>query len=222
MLCKVQNLDIEIQNKKLITDFSHDFSAGQIYFFFGQIGLGKSLLLETMAELRRANAGKVTWSVNKKISFLFQKDSLIPWLTVAENLYLLGGDRTQATEVVFRKLGMDKLLSKKANVLSGGEVQKVNFYRAILNQPNVIFADEPFNSLDIFEKKIMYQILLEYMKSTDAIVFWVSHDLIEINSLADEVLCFDKKLKKHTQTIERKNLNLEILSNFICDTSDKL
>ena len=222
MVCKVQNLNIEIQNKKLITNFNHDFFAGKIYFFFGQIGLGKSLLLETLAGLRTATTGTMTWSKEPKISFLFQKDSLIPWLTVAENLNLLDAKKTADTQILFKQLGIVHLLSKKANVLSGGETQKINFYRAILNQPNVIFADEPFNSLDIFEKRIMHQILLEYIESTGAVVFWVSHDLIEINSLADEVLCFDKQLTKHTQTIDKKNLNLEILSNFICDTKVKL
>ena len=221
MICQIQNLNIEIDQKLLISNFSYNFFSEKIYFFFGHIGAGKSLLLETIAKLRTAKAGQILWSQPEKISFLFQKNSLIPWLTVAENLNLLDIESTDDAQILFNKLGIEKLLLKKADVLSGGEIQKVNFYRAILNKPDVIFADEPFNSLDIFEKKIMYQALTEYIKQSKSMVFWVSHDLIEIKNFADEVLCFDKLTTKHSQTILKENLNLEALSEFISGVLEK-
>ncbi len=217
MICQIRNLNIEIDRKILISNFNFEFHSEKIYFLFGHIGTGKSLLLETIARLRTANGGDISWSEPEKISFLFQKNSLIPWLTVCENLNLLDVQKTDDTQILFNQLGIEKLLLKKASVLSGGEIQKINFYRAILNQPNVIFADEPFNSLDIHEKKIMYQALTDYVRRHKAMVFWVSHDLIEIKKFADEVLCFDKLTTKHSQTISKEYLNLEILSKFISD-----
>lgn len=218
-VCRIQNLKIEIENTTLIEGLSYEVEAGKKHFIFGQIGIGKSLLLDSLAGLRAYQSGNVDWNQNLKYSYLFQKNALLPWLTVSENLKMISPDFLEV-EDMFSELQIDKLLTKKASVLSGGETQKVNFYRALVCRPDVIFADEPFNSLDQNQKKTMYRVFDRYSATKQSTVFWVSHDLLEVVEHADQVWLFSKKNRRLESVLKKENISIQALSDFLIKDSD--
>jgi len=216
MNLEIRNLTLFNDQEDLIKDFSYSFAPGFVYFVFGQIGLGKSLLLESIADLYSRYQGKIIKDPKARISFLFQKNMLIPWLTVQENLALI--DQIQNTEWVQTlqdELKISNLLNKKAVDLSGGELQKINFYRALAIEPNYILADEPFNSLDFKQKTELENLIIRYVKQRNATLIWVSHDLIEINKFSDFVLCFSKSEKRFLKTLAKDEVNYQTLSDYI-------
>ena len=202
-------------NEVLVDSFSYQLTSGKTYFIFGQIGLGKSLLLDQVAQASLSESPHLEFSEKPRLSFLFQKNALIPWLTVKENLKLLDLSFDFESDDLFCALSLKKLLLRKAADLSGGEAQKVNFYRALAYRPNIILADEPFASLDIKQKNQMTKLLSDYVKKHNCLLLWVSHDLIEICTSADEVLCFSKSKKSFSHALEKPEINLQALSDFI-------
>lgn len=161
----------------------------------GPSGCGKTTLLNIIGGLDKPTNGEIVinnksskdfidsdWDNyrNKRIGFVFQHFNLIPNLTILENivmpLKLSGIDSKTAINKALealKKVGLEDLAKKKANVISGGQAQRVAIARAIINNPDIILADEPTGALDSVSSEQVLDVLKEVSK--DHLVIMVTH-----------------------------------------------
>lgn len=196
----------------MLQDINFQFIENKSYFLFGRTGIGKSLLLDSIAGLYKNYSGEIkSLKQNQVQSYLFQKNALVPWLTVRENLKLVCSIDSKIFEGYLEKFDLLSILNKKAALLSGGEIQVVNLIRGLILKPKVIFSDEPFSSIDHVTKLKAYQILKEYLAENLTTLIAVSHDLEEICLMADEVLFFDHLKKGLVTSLPKEKISIKNL-----------
>jgi molybdate transport system ATP-binding protein len=172
---------------------------------FGPSGCGKTAVMRCIAGLNRLKAGFCAvagdiWQDaqyfrpvhERRIGYVFQEASLFPHLSVYRNL-LYGHPATsdkgaiQFAEVV-GLLGIDKMLDRSPRNLSGGERQRVAIGRALLSQPKLLLMDEPLSALDQMTKDEILPYLERLHETLDLPVLYISHDMAEIERLADQLV----------------------------------
>lgn len=176
---------------------------------FGPSGCGKTSVLRCIAGLHHIEAGRLSvngavWQDEKHflpihhrpIGYVFQEASLFPHLSVRDNL-LFGAKRSKAKsplgfDELVDLLGLSTLIDRSSNHLSGGERQRVAIGRALLSAPQILLMDEPLAALDRFAKRDILP-YLERLHSELAIpVLYVSHDLSEVERLADHMIFMEQ------------------------------
>lgn len=175
---------------------------------FGHSGSGKTSLLRCLAGLERAEQGYLVvdgsvWqdesqgifvpSYQRQLAYVFQEPRLFPHLTVRKNLeYGMrrknGSGSSRNFDQVIETLGLQRLLSRKPEKLSGGEQQRAAIGRALLTDPKLLLMDEPLAALDIHRKKEIMPFLERLHNELDIPVILVSHSVEEITRLADSVV----------------------------------
>lgn len=183
-----------------------EVQAGEKVFLCGQSGAGKTSLLYVLGGLERPDQGEVSLEGqslyngsgakrarlrNERMGFVFQQFFLLPELTALENVCLparIGGknSRRRAIELLER-VGLGERLNHLPSELSGGEQQRVAIARALINQPRMIFADEPTGNLDAQTGAGVMQVLMELVRDHQAAMVVVTHDL-NLTAMADRTL----------------------------------
>ena len=183
------------KNKKLkvLKKLSYKFKKGQIYSLMGPSGSGKSTLLNLISLIDRPTEGLISFDQSqidfnenkindtfraKKIGIIYQQNNLLPDFTALENIYLaslsLHNNKELAVSKAKSLLKVVGLLNRSDHYpseLSGGESQRVAIARAIINDPEVILADEPTGSLDIDTAKDIFKLLNNQKLSSRLIIF---------------------------------------------------
>ena len=178
---------------KVLKNLSYNFNKGKMYALMGPSGSGKSTLLNLISLIDRPTLGSikfndelVNFTNNKKndiyraknIGIVYQQNNLLPDFTALENVYLanlsINNDKDTATtkaKDLLRKIGLSNRLNHFPSQLSGGECQRVSIARAIVNDPEIILADEPTGSLDLSTAKEIFQLLNNQKKPNRLIIF---------------------------------------------------
>jgi ABC-type lipoprotein export system ATPase subunit len=178
---------------KVLKNLSYNFNKGKMYALMGPSGSGKSTLLNLISLIDRPTLGSVKFNddlVNftnnkkndifraKNIGIVYQQNNLLPDFTALENVYLanlsINNDKDAATtkaKDLLRKIGLSNRLNHFPSQLSGGECQRVSIARAIVNDPEIILADEPTGSLDLSTAKEIFQLLNNQKKPNRLIIF---------------------------------------------------
>ncbi len=188
-----------------------DFYAGkgEVISIVGASGAGKSTLLRILGSLSEPDSGKVEidgtdiYSLsgnrlsdfrNRKIGFVFQFHHLLPEFTALENVFipaLIAGSRhkeaSERATSLLKELGLGHRLTHKPSELSGGEQQRVAIARAIINNPSVLFADEPSGNLDSKTKKEIHKLFFDLRDKYGQTVIIVTHDK-ELAAMSDKTL----------------------------------
>jgi len=182
---------------KVLKNLSYDFNKGKIYALMGPSGSGKSTLLNLISLIDRPTLGLIRFNneqINfnnknnndifraKKIGIVYQQNNLLPDFTALENIYLanlsVNNDKdlaiTKAKELL-KRIGLINRSNHFPSQLSGGESQRVAIARAIINDPEIILADEPTGSLDINTAKEIFQ-LLENQKKSNRLIIFATHN----------------------------------------------
>ena len=171
---------------------------GEVVSIVGPSGAGKTTLLQIMGTLDKADGGSVVINGvevgnlkekelsafrNKQIGFVFQFHQLLPEFTALENVMipaLIGGmssgEAMRKAKETLAFLGLAERASHKPAELSGGEKQRVAVARALINDPAVIFADEPSGSLDSRNKEELHQLFFDLREKLGQTCVIVTHD----------------------------------------------
>jgi len=178
---------------KVLKNLSYNFNKGKMYALMGPSGSGKSTLLNIISLIDRPTLGSIKFNDNlvnftnnkkndifraKNIGIVYQQNNLLPDFTALENVYLanlsINNDKDLATtkaKDLLKKIGLTNRLNHFPSQLSGGECQRVAIARAIINDPEIILADEPTGSLDLNTAKEIFQLLNNQKKSNRLIIF---------------------------------------------------
>ncbi len=198
------NLSKTLGDVKAVSAVSLDVRKGDFLAIQGSSGSGKTTLLSLLSGLDRADAGEITFGGEditsmsedelalfrrKNVGIVFQSYNLIPTLNVLENIALPlfpeSGNKKEMFEgakTVAESVGLSQRLNHYPNELSGGEQQRVAIARALINDPKVIFADEPTGNLDSETGRKMMDLLKSLNKEKGVTIVMVTHD----NGLAKE------------------------------------
>lgn len=182
---KIEHLNKSFQGNVIFKDFFIDFIDEEINCIVGRSGVGKTTLLNILAGLDNNYKGDVLGNKVDEISYIFQEDRLIPYLTVKENIelfvynYYNHDEATEKIKSVFKLLHIENILNMYPMKLSGGMRQRVNIARALIKPSRFILMDEPFKSLDYKTKySIMKEIKYIFSEGKKTVIF-VTHDVDE-------------------------------------------
>ena len=196
------------------------FEKGKITCVLGPSGCGKSTLLNIISGIIKDYAGEVVGFQKQDMSFVFQEDRLIPWLTVYDNMkFVLKGKypNDKLKEIISDYLLLVKMKDYHGfypSDLSGGMKQRASIARALAYDGEIIIMDEPFKSLDI---KIKIQLLKDFKnicKKTKSTAVFVTHDIDEAIEIGDKIYILSDKpsqVKRVWKDLNVDNLRENIL-----------
>jgi putative ABC transport system ATP-binding protein len=196
-MISAQNISHYYKQDIALKDINLEIHKGEFVAIVGESGSGKSTLLSILSTLLTPSKGEVFFNgisleeiknIDKfrkeNIGFIFQFHYLIEYLNVKENLKIANEKVSEKRiEKLSKRLGIEKLLEKFPNTLSGGERQRVAIIRALINNPKVIFADEPTGNLDSKNAAIVFELLKELSQEGTTIIV-TTHNK-ELAQLAD-------------------------------------
>ena len=197
---KLKNISKHFNSEKkikVLKNLSYNFDKGKTYALMGPSGSGKSTLLNLISLIDRPTLGSikfndnvVNFTNNKKndifraenIGIIYQQNNLLPDFTALENVYLanlsINNDKdlakTKAKDLL-KTIGLSNRFDHFPSQLSGGECQRVAIARAIINDPEIILADEPTGSLDLNTANEIFQ-LLNNQKKTSRLIIFATHN----------------------------------------------
>jgi NitT/TauT family transport system ATP-binding protein len=182
---------------------SLDIAGGEFVALLGPSGCGKSTLLNMVAGLLPRSGGEIGIDgrpaepgvVHRQVGYVFQRDTVFPWRTVAGNigygLELRGvarDERRARVAEAVKRAGLDGFAESFPLTLSGGMRQRVGLMRTLITRPEILLMDEPFGALDTHTKLDMHRILLDIWERQRQTVLFVTHDLGEALTLADRII----------------------------------
>lgn len=199
-----------VESFQALKDVSIDIEKGEFVAITGQSGSGKSTLLYVLSTLdtdyegeilingnllKEMNSNQLSSLRNRDIGFVFQFHYLLPEFTVLENVSLPAMKLKKYTPAQIKEraeqklemLGLKDQITKKASQLSGGQQQRVAIARALINDPVIIFGDEPTGNLDSANARMVFDIFKELSTKHDQTIVIVTHDP-EIANRADRTI----------------------------------
>jgi len=205
-------------NRKIpvLKNINYSFKAGKVYSLMGPSGSGKSTLLNILSMIDKPTNGSLllnnnkinfSQSVNndkirsKKIGIIYQQNNLLPDFTALENVYLAGlalsDDKKNSMEKakkIIKKMGLSSREHHYPSELSGGEMQRIAIARALINEPEIILADEPTGSLDQSKAKEVFQILYN-LKNKNRLIIYATHNRFFANMADCKLEMIDGNIK---------------------------
>lgn len=189
---------------QVLTDVNLKIKRGEYISIIGHSGCGKSTLLNIVAGLTTASGGNVILD-GKEVnepgpdrSVVFQNHSLLPWLTVYENVALAvdkifrnkksSRERKEWVNHNLAKVGMDHALNRLPSEISGGMKQRVGIARALSMEPKVLLLDEPFGALDALTRAHLQDEVMRIHAELGTTVMMITHDVDEAVLLSDRIV----------------------------------
>ncbi len=182
-MLKATNIYKQFGDLEILKGVDLEIQAGEIVAIVGSSGAGKTTLLQVLGTLTSPNKGDILYNVknisnlkanqlasfrNNNIGFIFQFHHLLPEFTAIENVSLPALIRGMSKHVadleakkLLERLGLSNRLNHKPSELSGGEQQRVATARALINKPQIIFADEPSGNLDSATADSLHNLFFE-------------------------------------------------------------
>lgn len=208
-MIKARNIRKAYGDLEVLKGVHMDVARGEVVSVVGASGAGKTTLLQILGTLDRADSGtlhiggtevqklsgtRLSAFRNKHIGFIFQFHHLLPEFTALENVcipaFIAGKGKKEAAteaEALLDRLGILPRAHHKPNELSGGEQQRVAVARAIINRPDVVFADEPSGNLDSSNAEALHRLFFDLRDEFQQTFVIVTHNK-ELAAMADRML----------------------------------
>ena len=222
---KIKNLTKKYEKNKslkVLDDISFNFEPGKTYSIMGPSGSGKSTLLNLLSLIDNPTSGSIEINSNKiklnnkvendlirakKIGIIYQDKNLLSDFTALENVYLpnllISNEKQKSIELakkLIKNVGMSSRINHFPNELSGGENQRIAIARALINDPDIILADEPTGSLDSDNAKLIFKILFN-LKSKNRIIIFATHNRYFANMADCKIMMNDGNIQIINATI---------------------
>lgn len=203
MYLELNQLNFKYDQTSIIENFDLRAEKGSITAIIGESGSGKSTLLRILAGLQNANHGafklddqvifddKFSMDAHKrKIGLVFQDYTLFPHLTVYQNIAfgMRQKNKKDRIQAILKMVELEEDTKKYPYECSGGMQQRIALARAIANQPKLLLLDEPFSNLDQELKIRLRSQFIDWAKQEDITLIWVTHDIEEAHTIADQVI----------------------------------
>lgn len=213
-LIETNNISFSYNNEQnshpILKDLTLSVKKGTFVSILGPSGCGKSTLLNLLSGFRKPCSGEILFNGEKITSpfpegqMIFQDTGqLLPWLTVEKNILFpkfrysifnrksnIPKDKQSFYMELLKITGLTSFKNYYPNQLSGGLKQRVSLVRAIFAEPQILFMDEPFVSLDAPTRFELQKLLLQLLKNGEKTIFFVTHDISEALLLSDKILIF--------------------------------
>lgn len=198
-MIKVTNLSHYYNKDLALENINLEIKSGEFIAIIGESGSGKSTLLSVLSTLLKPSSGDIIYeNINYKdikniddfrknnIGFIFQFHYLINYLSVKENINL-ANEKASKDEIfdLLKLLGIENLINKYPNEISGGQRQRVAIARALINNPKIIFADEPTGNLDSKNSLNVFE-LFKTFANTGTTIIVATHDK-ELAKIANKI-----------------------------------
>lgn len=200
-ICKkiiLTNVSKSFDGDKILDDISFEVYDGEFVSLLGPSGSGKSTILNIVSNILKPDSGDVL--VDGEISYMHQKDLLLPWKKVIDNvalpLYIKGKRKAEArSEVIkyFEMYGLKGYEYKYPSKLSGGMRQRAAFLRTYMASSNIMLLDEPFGALDAITRTKMQNWLLSIIKDLEITILFITHDIEEAIYLSNKIYILSDK-----------------------------
>jgi len=216
---KIRNINKKYEKNKTIkvlNDISFNFESGKVYSIVGPSGSGKSTLLNLLSLIDTPTSGSIEINKSrinfnnkvendiiraKKIGIIYQDKNLLSDFSAFENVYLpnllLSNDKSASTYLakkIIKNVGLSSRLNHFPSELSGGENQRIAIARALINNPEIILADEPTGSLDFENAKQIFKILFN-LKNKNRIIIFATHNRYFANMADCKIKMIGGKMK---------------------------
>ena len=225
-LISLKNISKSFSNNKKINvlkKINYSFVKGKIYSLVGPSGSGKSTLLNVLSMIDKPTAGSlligntpVNFNDNSendkirssKIGIIYQQNNLLPDFTALENVYLAGlaltNDKKNSIDrakKIIKTMGLSSRESHFPSELSGGEMQRIAMARALINEPEIILADEPTGSLDHTTAKEVFNVLYN-LKNKNRLIIYATHNRFFANMADCKLEMIDGNIKAFNARIK--------------------
>lgn len=196
-LLALDNINLTLDGKVILNDVSLSVAKDEIVTLVGPNGAGKSTLISIALGLRQADSGRVRRSPDMCIGYVPQsvnRDYTMP-VSVKDFILLT---KTRPNKTVYNdtieRLSLTAMQDKQISDLSGGELRRVLFARALLNHPDLLVLDEPTAGVDVAGQKNFYHDLNLLRQQYGFSILMVSHDLHLVMSATDRVICLNQHI----------------------------
>ena len=217
-MIRAKNIQKHYDQLHVLKGVDLEIQKGEIVSIVGSSGAGKTTLLQILGTLDKADKGttellidgvnvlqlndkKLSWFRNQKLGFIFQFHQLLPEFTALENVcipaFIAGKSKTEAESAARQHLtylGLSERLHHKPAELSGGEQQRVAVARALINNPAVIFADEPSGNLDTASAENLHQLFFKLRDELGQTFVLVTHNEALANKADRKLVMVDGKI----------------------------
>jgi ABC-type nitrate/sulfonate/bicarbonate transport system ATPase subunit len=212
-----KQITVSYDGVKIIEDISIELYNGEIVCLLGVSGAGKTTLFNVISGLLKPDKGEVELDGEDitgkagKISYMLQKDLLLPFKTIIDNvslpLIIHGTNKREAKAMAskyFEEFGLTGTEKKYPHQLSGGMRQRAALLRTYLFSDKVALLDEPFSALDTITKSSMHQWYLSVMEQIKLSTLFITHDIDEAILLSDRIYMLTGKPGKITEEVRIK------------------
>jgi ABC-type lipoprotein export system ATPase subunit len=218
-LISLKNISKSFSNNRKINvlkKINYSFTKGKIYSLVGPSGSGKSTLLNILSMIDKPTTGSlligntpINFNDNSKndkirsskIGIIYQQNNLLPDFTALENVYLAGlaltNDKKNSinrAKKIIKTMGLSSRESHFPSELSGGEMQRIAMARALINEPEIILADEPTGSLDYTTAKEVFNVLYN-LKNKNRLIIYATHNRFFANMADCKLEMIDGNIK---------------------------
>lgn len=194
MILETRYLSKIYGNKRAVHDLNLQIEAGSFTAILGPNGAGKSTTIQMLTKLLQPTTGEILYNSNIKLGVVFQNSVLDDMLTVRENLDIRAGQYNRIdkgkVDSLIEQLGLKKFSTQLYGTLSGGQKRRVDIARALLNNPDVLFLDEPTTGLDIQTRKVIWDLIHHLQMKEKMTVILTTHYLDEADD-ADMIYIVD-------------------------------
>ena len=222
---KLNNLSKKYEKNKslkVLNNINFKFEAGKVYSIIGPSGSGKSTLLNLLSLIDNPTSGFIEFNKkkidtnssiendnirSKNIGIIYQDKNLLSDFTALENVYLpnllVSKEKQKSVDLakkLIKNVGMSSRINHFPNELSGGENQRIAIARALINDPDIILADEPTGSLDSDNAKLIFKILFN-LKNKNRIIIFATHNRYFANMADCKIMMNDGNIQIINATI---------------------
>lgn len=202
-MIKIDNVTKKYQDKVAVNNLNLEIKNGELFSLLGTNGAGKTTTIKMLSTLTLLTSGKITINdldiikdrekIKRIINISPQETAIAPNLTVQENLYFMAGIyeiKKEKINELIKLFKLEEVVNQKAKTLSGGYQRKLSIAISLINDPEILFLDEPTLGLDVISRRELWHII-ENLKGKITIIL-TTHYMEEAEALSDRIGIMDK------------------------------